>query len=92
MKITHIDLYQVEIPLLPLIAKYFPRIYDITLCRMHTDEGLEGIGESAVYNISPAERAALDEKANSYVGKDPLTLNPFVQPCLFECALLDIAG
>ena len=92
MKITHVDLYQVEIPLLPLIAKYCPRIYDITLCRMRTDEGLEGIGESAVYNISPQERAALDEKANSYVGEDPLTLNPFAQPGLFECALLDIAG
>ena len=92
MKITHVDLYQVEIPLIPPIAKYFPRIYDITICRIQTDEGLEGIGESTVYNISSQERAALEEKASSFVGKDPLTLNPFAEPGLFECALLDIAG
>ena len=92
MKITQVDLYQVEIPLIPPIAKYLPKIYDITLCRIGTDEGLEGIGESAVYHITPQERVALEAKANSYVGKDPLDLNPFAEPGLFECALLDIAG
>ena len=92
MKIAQVDLYQVEIPLIPRIAKYSPRIYDITICRIRTDEGLEGIGESAVYDISPQERTELEGKAASYVGADPLTLNPFAQPGLFECALLDIAG
>ena len=42
MKITHVDLYEVEIPLIPPIAKYFPKIYDITLCRVRTNEGLTG--------------------------------------------------
>jgi L-alanine-DL-glutamate epimerase-like enolase superfamily enzyme len=92
MKITQVDLYQVEIPLIPPIARHCPKIYDITLTRLQTDEGLEGIGESAVYHLTPAGRAALEEKAHAYLGKDPLALNPFAEPGLFECALLDIAG
>ena len=45
MKITQVELYEVEIPPIPVIARYFPKIYDITLCRVQTDEGLEGWGE-----------------------------------------------
>ena len=40
MKITQVDLYQVQIPSIPPIAKYSPKIYDITLCRIQTDDGL----------------------------------------------------
>jgi L-alanine-DL-glutamate epimerase-like enolase superfamily enzyme len=92
MKITRADLFQVEIPLIPPIAKYSPKIYDITICRLQTDEGLEGIGEQAVYTLSPQGRAQLEAKAQSLVGQDPLALDPFAQPDLFTCALLDIAG
>ena len=92
MKITRADLFQVEVPLIPPIAKYFPKIYDITLCRLQTDEGLEGIGESAIYTLTPQGRAQLEAKAQSYVGQDPLALDPFAQPDFFTCALLDIAG
>ena len=45
MKITQVELYEIEIPPIPPIARYFPKIYDITLCRIQTDEGLEGWGE-----------------------------------------------
>lgn len=86
MKITQVDLYQVEVPLIPPIAKYFPKIYDITICRMRTDEGLEGIGECQ------GTRASLEQKAASYVGKDPLALSAFEESGPFPCALLDIAG
>ena len=92
MKITQVDLYQVKISLIPPIAQYTSKIYDITICRLRTDEGLEGIGESAIYQLTPQGRADLKEKAGSYVGKDPLQLNPLAEPGLFECALLDIAG
>jgi len=40
MKITKVDLYQVEIPLIPVV-KYFPKIYDIIPCRIQTNEGKE---------------------------------------------------
>ena len=92
MKITQVDLYQVEIPLIPAIAKYTRKIYDITICRMQTDEGLTGIGETAVYHLTPAARAALEEQAAAFKGQDPLSLDPYGVAGLFECALLDIAG
>lgn len=37
MKITAVELYEIEIP---PIRKYMPKIYDITLVRVRTDEGL----------------------------------------------------
>ena len=92
MKITRVDLYQVDIPLIPAISKYSAKIYDITICRIETDEGLTGIGESAVYHITATSMANLKEIGANYVGQDPLMLDPFAQPGLFECALIDIAG
>lgn len=86
MKITQVDLYEVEIPPIPPIAKYAPKIYDITLCRVRTDEGLEGWGEYQ------AKRGLFEEVAAALVGQDPLALDPFSQADAFTCALLDIAG
>ncbi|MBT4097317.1 MAG: hypothetical protein HOM68_20750 [Gemmatimonadetes bacterium] len=86
MKITDIDLYEVEIPPIPAIAKYYPKIYTLTVCRIRTDEGLEGIGET---QGTPADFAA---KAAELTGEDPLALDPCAQPDPFTCALLDIAG
>ena len=92
MKIREVELFQVKVPLIPPIARVNPHIYDITICRIRTDEGIDGIGESAVYSLRPAEKAALEAEAAGFVGKDPLTLDPFAQTGLFECALLDIKG
>jgi len=86
MKITDVQLYQVEIPPISPIVRYYPKIYDITLCRIQTDEGLEGWGE-----FQGAKNAHQDTAA-SYIGQDPLALDPFAQPDAFTCALLDIAG
>jgi L-alanine-DL-glutamate epimerase-like enolase superfamily enzyme len=84
MKITQVELYEVEIPPIPPIARYHPKIYDITLCRVQTDEGLEGWGEY--------QGKKSTEQADAYVGQDPLAIDPFAQPDAFTCALLDIAG
>ena len=86
MRITAVDLYEVEIPPIPPIAKYHPKIYDMTLCRVRTDEGLEGWGEYL------AKKGVLEAAAASLVGQDPLVLDAFAQPDAFTCALLDIAG
>lgn len=86
MKIIAVDLFEVEIPPIPPIAKYFPKIYDITLCRLQTDEGLVGWGEYQ------GTRAAHEQTAATLKGQDPLTLDPFAQPDPFCCALLDLAG
>ena len=87
MKITQADLFEVEIPPIPPIAKYFPKIYDITLCRLQTDEGLEGWGE---YQGKSAQGQAA--AAAALVGQDPLAIDPFAQANGFTCALLDITG
>ncbi|MDE2888373.1 MAG: hypothetical protein OXR72_09155 [Gemmatimonadota bacterium] len=86
MKITEIDLFEVEVPPIPVIARYHPKVYSITLCRIHTDGGLEGIGECQ------GEPGQFAERADALTGKDPLNLDPFAQPDPFACALLDIAG
>ena len=86
MKITQVDLYEVEIPPIPPIAKYMPKIYDITLCCVQTDEGIEGWGE---YQGTPS---AHEGTAQSYIGQDVFGLDPFAQPDAFTCALLDITG
>ncbi len=86
MKITQIDLYEIEIPPIPPIAKYFPKIYDLTVCRMQTDEGTVGLGETQ------GKPLQFEAQAASYEGQDPLALDPFAQPDPFTCALLDIAG
>jgi L-alanine-DL-glutamate epimerase-like enolase superfamily enzyme len=86
MKIAQIDLFEVEIPLIAPITKYFPKIYDLTLCRVQTDEGLQGWGE---YQGQPPLHQA---RAAELVGQDPLALDPFALPDVFTCALLDIAG
>jgi L-alanine-DL-glutamate epimerase-like enolase superfamily enzyme len=86
MKIAAVELFEVEIPPIPPIAKYFPKIYDITLCRLSTDQGLVGWGEYQ------GKREALAAQGAALVGQDPLKLDPFAQPDAFTCALLDIAG
>ena len=86
MKIVDVDLYEIEIPPIPPIAKYMPKIYDLTVCRISTDEGINGVGEVS------GKRPQFEAKAASYVGQDPLALDPFAQPDPFACALLDIAG
>ena len=86
MKITQVDLYEVEIPPIPPVAKYVPKIYDITLCRIRTDEGIEGWGEYL------GTRSDHEVTVQSYLDQEVLALDPFVQPDGFACALLDITG
>lgn len=86
MQITAVDLYEVEIPPIAPIARYFPKIYDITLCCISTSEGLAGWGEYQ------GKRQALAAQAAALVGQDALALDPFNHPDAFTCALLDLAG
>ena len=86
MKITDVSLYEVEIPLIPPIAKYWPKIYDITLVRVQTDAGLTGWGESQ------GLKSGKEESFSAIVGEDPVALDPFTCPDAITCALLDIRG
>lgn len=74
MKITRVELYEVEIPPIPAIARYYPKLYDITLCRVQTFIDKKSVGQ---------------EQADALVGQDPLALDPDDRPDAFTCALLD---
>ena len=84
VKITQVDLYEVEIPPIAPIARYFPKIYDITLCRVQTDEGWWD-GVSPGHARCSCGRRSIDRTRSAGVG-------PLDQPDAFTCALLDIAG
>ena len=86
MKIRDIELFQVDIPPIAAIAKYAPKIFDLTLCRVLTDEGLVGLGEAHGF-VSDFEEAK-----RRLIGSDPLAVDPFTQEDPFECALLDITA
>ena len=85
MVITNIDLYEIEAPAIPPVAKYRP-LYNLLICRIQTDEGIEGIGELQ------GKPDALEEEAAELTGRDPLALDPLAQADPFACALMDIAG
>lgn len=86
MRIRQVDLFEVEIPPIPPIAAVMPKIYDITLVKLTTDEGLVGWGECQ------GQKANLESRFQSYVGQNPLKVDAFAQPDPINCALLDITG
>ena len=44
MRIRQVALFEVEIPPIATIAEIWPKIYDLTLVKLSTDEGLVGWG------------------------------------------------
>ena len=58
MKIEQIDLYELDVPPIPPIAKYSPELFHLTLCRIYTDEGIIGLGETYGAPSLFAERVA----------------------------------
>ena len=86
VKIEHIDLFELKVPPIEPVARYRPNIFNLTICRIHTDEDIVGIGEVSLNPPHVAEWAA------THIGDDPRALDPFAQPDPFACALLDIAG
>ncbi len=86
MKIDNVELYELEVPPIPVVAKYLSKVFNLAICRIVTDEGIVGVGE---VSLRPSY---LEEKAAFYTGQDPLALDPLAEPDPFACALLDIAG
>jgi len=86
VKITKVDLYELEIPPIPAIARYLPKIFNVTLCRIQTDQDLQGWGEYQSTSLIH------QQQAEALVGKDPLAIDPYTFEDAFTCALLDISG
>jgi muconate cycloisomerase len=100
MKITQVDIYEVDVPDRPwawsddVFGMPGHRKDHILFFVARTDEGIDGVGE---VNLR-FDRPLAEEEAAKWVGLDPLRLNlatasldpPF--GIAFECAVLDIRG
>jgi L-alanine-DL-glutamate epimerase-like enolase superfamily enzyme len=85
MKITHTEVFVVDVPYIEPVRKVNWANPPYLIYRMHTDEGLAGIGEQWGGN-----KEQMAQAAQQFAGKDPLTLN--LQSSGFQSALYDIVG
>ena len=106
MKITHVETYEVVVPAKPVTwhsPEFGPPQWDMvptTIIKVHTDEGVFGLGEAGRGN--PPEKVL--EYSVGLIGKNPLELNlqqlpigDFFDPApgiyeAYEIALYDIVG
>ena len=107
MKITHVDLYEVDVPDRPwawsddVFGMPGHRQDHLVFLVVHTDEGIDGLAEVTLR----FDRALIEEEVGTWVGMDPLVANlavaaagpestPASRPLkmAFECAVLDLRG
>ncbi|ULQ56846.1 dipeptide epimerase [Flavihumibacter rivuli] len=81
MKITHIDIYRYSIPMHPFtIATSTMDAAQNTLVRVHTDEGITGIGECSAFPMILGETQSTcfvmaQDFARLWKGKDPMDIS-----------------
>ncbi len=89
MRITEIETIQVIVPYIPAIRKYRPNEEKtrgpIPIVRVHTDEGITGLGEGF-------RGQNFEAVAQRLLGADPLTINLAELDAPFHGALYDIVG
>ena len=106
MKITRIDVYQLDIPL-QKPKRYPNKVYDSlddTIVRLETDDGIFGWGEvcpiASTYQPEHAlgVRAAIEEMASGLIGQDPTqtdrinaTMNTWLMGGEYAKSAIDIA-
>lgn len=107
MKITHVDLYEVNVPDRPwawsdeVFGMPTHRKDPILFLAVRTDAGVDGLGEVTLR----FDRELVEEEVARWLGRDPLSLNlaaatsppepnaAFAETrAAFECAILDIRG
>src|SRR3990172_9010032 len=88
MNIRKIETFKVGVPFIPAIRKYRPtefRDTPILIVKVHTDEGIVGIGDGG-------RGANIDAQNPGWIGKDPFAVNlAEVDPPMAH-ALYDIVG
>ena len=86
MKITDIELIEVYVPYIAPIRNVGHSDWEHTIVRMHTDEGLIGLGEL----WQPCH--AVQPQADALIGKDPLAMNLESASMPWQSALYDIVA
>ena len=90
MRITRIDFFVVSLPFVEPIRKYMPTFHVDNpdyIIKMHTDEGIVGIGETNRFNAP-----TVHDLIPTWIGKDPLAVNIAEVDWPFNHALYDIVG
>ena len=88
MKITRIERFVTAVPHIPCIEKSRPGDYlqrPITILRVHTDDGLIGIGEGGRGEL-------MEDVEDKWLGVDPLSLNLTTMGGAMAMACFDIVG
>lgn len=88
MKITKVERFVTAVPHIPSIEKSRPGDYQerpITIIRVHTDDGLIGIGEGGRGDL-------MEDVEEKWVGVDPLSLNLTTMGGAVAMACYDIVG
>ena len=94
MKITKIETFEVDVPFVhPAIGEYLrehSRGTSILLIKVHTDEGVVGLGEGGHGQVGYGERFSAQIPA--WIGKDPFAENLAEMGAPMAAALYDIVG
>ena len=88
MKITNIEQFVTAVPHIPEIEKSRPGDYrerPITVIKVHTDEGIFGVGEGG-------RGGEIQNVNKNWLGVDPLSLNLTTMDGPFAMAMYDIVG
>ena len=86
MKITNIELIEVDVPYIAPIRNVGHADWEHTIARVHTDEGLIGLGEI----WQPCR--AVQPQADGLIGKDPLSMALERASEPWQCALYDLVA
>ena len=86
MKITRIELIEVDVPYIAPIRNVGHSDWEHTIVKVHTDEGLTGLGE--IWQPCEAVRPGVE----ALVGSDPLAMDLESAAEPWQCALYDIAA
>jgi muconate cycloisomerase len=100
MKILSIEAVTVKVPYIPAVRRYRPEGRHSLILKIHTDEGILGLGEAYA---GREDGEGLKAYAKALLGKDPMELNladlwslmpgiPSYTFLGFETALYDIVG
>lgn len=87
LKITDVEVIEVDVPPFEPMRRIRASIFTLGLCRIHTSEGLVGLGE-----VSAPDMADLRQQSQTLVGQQVAELDAFAWGDPFCCALLDLAG
>jgi L-alanine-DL-glutamate epimerase-like enolase superfamily enzyme len=86
MKITDIELIEVDVPYIAPIRAVGHADWAHTIVKVRTDEGLTGLGET--WQLA----AAVQPQVDDWIGQDPLSVSLETAAEPWQCALYDIAA